>query len=50
MKKEIYYTSSKLILKSNIYFDVNPAQFNDNKNIIYAICFEKKGFVDWQKP
>ncbi len=26
---ELYYTNNKLILKSNIYFDLNPCQFDD---------------------
>ncbi len=29
MEKELYYTNNKLISKLNIYFDVNPSQFND---------------------
>ncbi len=29
MEKELYYTNDKLISKLNIYFHVNPSQFND---------------------
>ncbi len=35
MEKELYYTNIKLILKLEIYFDVNPYQFNDIMIIIY---------------
>ena len=30
MEKTLYYTNNKLISKLNIYFDVNPSQFNDD--------------------
>ncbi len=32
MKKEIYCTNNKLISKLDIYFDVNPSQFNNIQN------------------
>ncbi len=29
MEKELYHTNNKPIFKLDIYFEVNPSQFND---------------------